>query len=48
MGVQRLIRLHSGIKPSLASSEIHLDLLNAMSRVLSHASNIAHAVHGDL
>ncbi len=46
--LRHLRRLHSGVLPSLASSEIHLDLLNAMSRVLSHASNIAHAVHGDL
>lgn len=46
--LRHLHRLHSGVRPSLASSEIHLDLLNAMSRVLSHASNIAHAVHGDL
>ncbi len=46
--LRHLRRLQSGILPSLASSEIHLDLLNAMSRVLSHASNIAHAVHGDL
>jgi phosphate:Na+ symporter len=41
-------RLHSGVRPNLASSEIHLDLLNTISRVLSHASNIAHAMHGDL
>lgn len=46
--LRHLRRLHSGVLPSLASSEIHLDFLNAMSRVLSHASNIAHAVHGDL
>ena len=46
--LRHLRRLQSGVLPSLASSEIHLDLLNAMSRVLSHASNIAHAVHGDL
>ncbi len=46
--LQHLRRLHSGVLPSLASSEIHLDFLNAMSRVLSHASNIAHAVQGDL
>jgi len=46
--LRHLHRLHSGVRPSLASSEIHLDLLNAMSRVLSHASNMAHAVHGDL
>jgi phosphate:Na+ symporter len=43
-----LRRLRSGLPPSVESSAIHLDLLNAMSRVLSHASNIAHAVHGDL
>ena len=46
--LRHLHRLHSGVPPSLESSEIHLDLLNAISRVLSHASNIAHAVHGDL
>lgn len=46
--LRHLRRLHLGVPPSLESSEIHLDLLNAMSRVLSHASNIAHAVHGDL
>lgn len=43
-----LRHLHSGLPTSVESSGIHLDLLNAMSRVLSHASNIAHAVHGDL
>ncbi|WP_069803067.1 Na/Pi cotransporter family protein [Thermogemmatispora onikobensis] len=41
-------RLQSGLSPSWESSSIHLDLLNALSRVLSHASNIAHAVRGDL
>nr|BBH92682.1 Na/Pi cotransporter II-like protein [Thermogemmatispora argillosa] len=41
-------RLQSGLSPSWESSAIHLDLLNALSRVLSHASNIAHAVRGDL
>ena len=46
--LRHLRRLRSGLSPSLESSAIHLDLLNAMSRVLSHASNIAHAVHGDL
>ncbi len=46
--LRHLRRLHSRLSPSLESSAIHLDLLNAMSRVLSHASNIAHAVHGDL
>jgi Na+/phosphate symporter len=46
--LRHLHRLRSGLPPSVASSAIHLDLLDAMSRVLSHASNIAHAVHGDL
>lgn len=46
--LRHLRRLQSGLLPSLESSAIHLDLLNAMSRVLSHSSNIAHAVHGDL
>lgn len=46
--LRHLRRLQSGVLPSLESSAIHLDLLNAMSRVLSHASNIAHAVQGDL
>ncbi|HEX6108565.1 MAG TPA: PhoU domain-containing protein, partial [Ktedonobacteraceae bacterium] len=46
--LRHLRRLRSGLSPSLESSAIHLDLLNAINRVLSHASNIAHAVHGDL
>jgi phosphate:Na+ symporter len=46
--LRHLRRLHSGVPRSLESSAIHLDLLNAMSRILSHVSNIAHAVHGDL
>jgi Na+/phosphate symporter len=45
---RHLGRLREGVAPSLASSTIHLDLLTALSRVLSHASNIAHAVRGDL
>jgi phosphate:Na+ symporter len=45
---RHLDRLRDGVAPSLASSTIHLDLLTALSRVLSHTSNIAHAVRGDL
>lgn len=41
-------RLQKRVAPSLASSAIHLDLLNAISRVLSHAYNIAHIVQGDI
>jgi phosphate:Na+ symporter len=46
--LRHLRRLQSGVPPSWESSAIHLDLLNALSRILSHASNIAHAVRGDL
>ena len=46
--LRHLRRLRSRVPPSLESSAIHLDFLNAMSRVVSHTSNIAHAVHGDL
>lgn len=46
--LRHLHRLRSRLPPSVASSAIHLDLLDAMSRVLSHASNIAHAVYGDV
>jgi phosphate:Na+ symporter len=46
--LRHLHRLRSGLPSSVESSAIHLDLLDAMSHVLSHASNIAHAVHGDL
>lgn len=45
---RHLERLREGVGSSLASSTIHLDLLTALSRVLSHTSNIAHAVRGDL
>lgn len=46
--LRHLRRLRAGVSPSLESSAIHLDFLNAMSRVVSHTSNIAHAVHGDV
>ncbi|MBO0792895.1 MAG: Na/Pi cotransporter family protein, partial [Ktedonobacteraceae bacterium] len=41
-------RLQQRVAPSLSSSAIHLDLLNAISRVLSHAHNIAYIIQGDL
>lgn len=41
-------RLQQRVAPSLSSSAIHLDLLNAMSRVLSHAFNIATIVQGEM
>lgn len=45
---RHLRRLQSGVQPSVESSALHLDLLNAMSSVLTHAATIAHVVHGDL
>jgi phosphate:Na+ symporter len=41
-------RLQQRVAPSMASSAIHLDLLNAISRVLSHAHNIAHIIQGEM
>jgi phosphate:Na+ symporter len=46
--LRHLRRLRSGVSLSIESSAIHLDLLNAMSRILTHSSNIAHAIRGDL
>jgi phosphate:Na+ symporter len=45
---RHLLRLRSGVSLSIESSAIHLDLLNAMSSVLTHSSHIAHAIQGDL
>lgn len=45
---RHLRRLQSGVQPSVESSALHLDLLNAMSSVLTYAATIAHVVHGDL
>jgi phosphate:Na+ symporter len=45
---RHLRRLRSGVSLSIESSAIHLDLLNAMSSVLTHSSHIAHAIQGDL
>lgn len=45
--LRHLRRLQSGVPVSIESSAIHLDLLTAMSRVLSHASSIAHVIRGD-
>jgi phosphate:Na+ symporter len=46
--LRHMRRLRHGSPVSMESSAIHLDLLNALGRVLSHTSNIAHAVRGDL
>lgn len=41
-------RLQSGVPPSIESSAIHLDVLNAIRGVLSYASTIAHVVQENL
>ncbi|TMC22898.1 MAG: Na/Pi cotransporter family protein [Chloroflexi bacterium] len=40
-------RLRAGIPNTTTSSAIHLDLLDAMSAILTHTSNIAHALQGE-
>lgn len=42
--LRHIRRLRAGNSLSLASSPIHLDLLDAMSEVLSHITSIAHAL----
>ncbi|GCE46722.1 phosphate:Na+ symporter [Thermosporothrix hazakensis] len=46
--LRHLQRLQSKLPPSVESSALHLEFLNAMSRVVSHASSIAHVVRGDM
>jgi phosphate:Na+ symporter len=41
-------RLQAGVPHSVESSALHLDLLNAMRGILTHASTIAHVVQEDL
>lgn len=42
--LRHIRRLRAGNSLSLASSSLHLDLLDAMSEVLSHITSIAHAL----
>jgi phosphate:Na+ symporter len=46
--LRHLHRLRSGSAASLDSSTIHMEMVNAMSRVISHTCSIARAVQGDL
>lgn len=41
-------RLHQGNPQTVATSEIHLDILNDLKRINSHATNIAYVVLGEL
>jgi phosphate:Na+ symporter len=46
--LRHLQNLSSGTPASLDASAIHLEMVNAISRVLSHTCSIARAVRGDL
>jgi phosphate:Na+ symporter len=46
--LRHLQSLTSGTPISLDASAIHLEMVNAMSRILSHTCSIARAVQGDL
>ncbi len=41
-------RLHAGAKQSMETSAIHMDLLNDLKRINSHATNMAYVVLGEL
>lgn len=41
-------RLHAGAKESIETSSIHMDLLNDLKRINSHATNMAYVVLGEL
>jgi len=41
-------RLHKGLRESIDTSAIHLDVLNDLKRINSHATNIAYVVMGEL
>jgi Na+/phosphate symporter len=46
--LQHLHRLRSGAASSLDVSAIHIEMINALSRVISHTCSIARAVLGEL
>jgi phosphate:Na+ symporter len=46
--LRHLQHLSSGSPTSLNASEIHLEMVSAMSRILSHTCSIARAIQGDL
>lgn len=48
MHLRHLQHLTSGTPTNLDASAIHLEMVNAMSRILSHTCSIARAVQGDL
>ncbi|MBD2075228.1 Na/Pi cotransporter family protein [Phormidium sp. FACHB-592] len=48
MHLRHLQQLSSSAPTNLDASAIHLEMVNAMSRILSHTCSIARAVQGDL
>jgi phosphate:Na+ symporter len=48
MHLRHLQHLSSGAPTSLDASAIHLEMVSAMGRILSHTCSIARAVQGDL
>jgi phosphate:Na+ symporter len=46
--LRHLQQLSSGAPTNLDASAIHLEMVNAMSRILSHTGSIARAIQGDL
>ncbi|MBI5877073.1 MAG: Na/Pi cotransporter family protein [Chloroflexi bacterium] len=43
-----IARLHAGLPESIETSSIHLDALNDLKRINSHATNIAYVVLGEI
>jgi len=43
-----IARLHAGLPESIETSSIHLDVLNDLKRINSHATNIAYVVLGEI
>jgi phosphate:Na+ symporter len=48
MHLRHFQQLSSGAPTNLDASAIHLEMVNAMSRILSHTGSIARAIQGDL
>ncbi|HZK66409.1 MAG TPA: Na/Pi cotransporter family protein [Chloroflexota bacterium] len=41
-------RLHAGLRESIETSSIHMDILNDLARINSHTANLAYVVLGEL
>jgi phosphate:Na+ symporter len=47
MRMSHIVRLHKGLRESLETSAVHLDLINNLKRVNTHTTNIARAIVGE-